>query len=87
MKLLRAPIDMIAIFHENEPPEPVRFRYRRDGHCWEVKVDKVIDLSRRIYGNTKDYTYVCQSVIGRRQRTYELRYNGEAVRWELYKTH
>jgi len=58
MKLLRAPIDMIAIFHENEPPEPVRFRYRRDGHCWEVKVDKVIDLSRRIYGNTKDYTYI-----------------------------
>ena len=87
MKLIRAPIDMIAVFHKNEPPEPVRFRYQGDGKMWEIKVDKVVDLERRIYGNTMDYTYTCKSVIGRRQRVYEIRYNGQEVRWELYRTH
>ncbi len=85
MKMIRAPIDMIAVFHRDEPPEPFKFRYTKEGKDFEIKVEKVLDLRRDYYGNTMDYIYRCQSIIGRRQRIYELKYIGQDVRWELTK--
>ena len=85
MKLLRQPIDMIAVFHKNEPPEPYRFRYTKNGRDYMIKVDKVLDISLDHYGNARDYTYRCQSIIGRRERVFELRFIGSSVTWELYK--
>ncbi len=85
MKMLRQPIDMIAVFHKNEPPEPYRFRFMRDGMEHVIKVDKVLDIELDHYGNTRNYTYKCQSIIGRRERVFELKYIGSNVTWELYK--
>ena len=85
MKMLRQPVDMIAVFHKEEPPEPYKFRYNREGRDYEIKVDKVVDISREHYGNTRNYIYRCQSIIGRRERVYELRFIGSSVTWELYK--
>ena len=85
MKMLRQPIDMIAVFHKNEPPEPYRFRYTREGKDYEILVSRVVDIELEQYGNTRNYIYRCQSIIGRRERVYELRYIGSSVSWELYK--
>lgn len=85
MKLLRQPIDMIAVFHKSEPPEPYRFRYTRGGRDFVIKVDKVLDITLDHYGNTRNYTYRCQSIIGRRERVFEVRFIGSSVTWELYK--
>ena len=78
-------VDMVAVFRMGEPPEPVKFRYYEDGQPVTVRVGKVLDLRKVIYGNTKTYTYKCQSIIGRRERVYELKYIGSELRWELYK--
>ena len=85
MKMLRQPVDMIAVFHKDEPPEPYRFRYTKDGRDFVIKVDKVLDIEQDQYGNTRNYTYRCQSIIGRRERVFELKYIGSKVCWELYK--
>lgn len=85
MKMLRQPVDMIAVFHKSEPPEPYRFRYTKDGKDYVIKVDKVLDIMLDQYGNTRNYTYKCQSIIGRRERIFELKYIGSKVSWELYK--
>lgn len=85
MKMLRQPVDMIAVFHKNEPPEPYKFRCSREGRDYEIKVEKVVDIALEQYGNTKNYIYRCQSIIGRRERVYELKYIGSKVSWELYK--
>ena len=85
MKMLRQPVDMIAVFHKNEPPEPYKFRYSRDGRDYEIKIGKVVDIAQEQYGNTRNYIYRCQSIIGRRERVYELKYIGSKVSWELYK--
>ncbi|MBR2547356.1 MAG: hypothetical protein IKF07_04105 [Eubacterium sp.] len=85
MKMLRQQVDMIAVFHKNEPPEPYKFRYTRDGKDFDIKVDKVLDITLDHYGNTRNYTYRCQSIIGRRERVFELKYIGSSVTWELYK--
>ena len=36
-------------------------------------------------GQTKDITYTCTSMVGRRLLQYDLKYIGRDVRWELYK--
>ena len=83
--MVRATIDMIAVFHKGEPPEPVRFRYTFDGKEYVIKVGRVLDLRKEQYGQTKSFIYWCQSLIGRRERIYELKYDGRNVRWELLK--
>ena len=85
MKLVRSTVDMIAIFHKGEPPEPVRFRYNYANKEYEIKVDKVVDLRREYQGEHKNYIYRCKSLIGRRERSYELRYDGKNIRWELVR--
>ena len=85
MKMIRADVDMITVFHRGEPPEPYKFRYSKNGREYEIKVDKVLDLRKEYFGNTKNYIYKCHSLIGRRQRIYELKYIGSDVRWELMK--
>ena len=85
MKALRTTVDMVAVFRMDEPPEPVKFRYFADGEAHSIRVGKVLDIKQINFGNTKTYAYTCKSVIGRRERLYELRYIGSDVRWELYK--
>ena len=85
MKMVRATVDMIAIFHKGEPPEPVRFRYNYGGKDYEIKVGEVVDLKRVYQGQSRDYIYQCKSLIGRRERTYELKYDGTNIRWELVR--
>ena len=86
MKLVRATVDMIAIFRKKEPPEPVRFRYTTyDKRELEVKVGKVVDLRKEYVGEYLNYIYQCKSLIGRRERSYELKYDGRGARWELVR--
>ena len=86
MKAVRTTVDMIAVFRGDEIPEPIRFRYTTPaGKEQVVKVGKVIDLSIKKWGQTKDITYTCSSIVGRRLLQYELKYIGRDVRWELYK--
>ena len=86
MKLVRSTVDMIAIFHKGEPPEPVRFRYTtRDKKDYEVKIGQVVDLRREYVGDHTNYIYQCKSLIGRRERSYELKYDGRDARWELVR--
>ena len=86
MKALRTTVDMIAVFRAGEIPEPIRFRFRdRRGKETVIKVGKVIDLSINNYNTPKDITYTCQSIVGRRQIQYDLKYVGRDIRWELYK--
>ena len=86
MKAMRTTVDMIAVFRGGEVPEPIRFRYtERDGKENIVNVGKVIDLKVNHSGQTKDITYTCTSLVGRRLLQYDLKYIGRDVRWELYK--
>ena len=86
MKLIRSTVDMIAIFRKSEPPEPVRFRYTAlDKRVFDIKVGQVVDLRKEYVGEYKNYIYKCKSLIGRRERTYELKFDGRDARWELVR--
>ena len=86
MKLIRSTVDMIAIFRKSEPPEPVRFRYTAlDKRVFDIKVGQVVNLRKEYIGEHKNYIYQCKSLIGRRERTYKLKFDGRDARWELVR--
>ena len=86
MKTVKSTVDMIAVFRGGEVPEPYKFKFRRrDGKVFDIKVGKVTDLNIRRHDHTKDITYTCESLYGRRLLKYELKYNGSDVRWELIR--
>ena len=86
MKMVRTPVDMVAVFRPGEPPEPVKFRYiTYDRKVYTVKVGKVVDLRREFVGQATHYIYQCKSLIERRERKYELKYDAAKASWILVR--
>ena len=86
MKRVQAAVDMVAVFRPGEPPEPVKFRYiTYDRKVYTVKVGKVVDLRREFVGQVKNYIYQCKSLIERRERRYELKFDGASANWILVR--
>ena len=69
-----------------EAPEPVKFRYiTYDRKVYTIKVGKVVDLQREFVGQVKNYIYQCKSLIDRRERKYELKYEAADSTWLLVR--
>ena len=86
MKSVHTAVDMVAVFRPGEPPEPVKFRYiTYDRKVYTIKVGKVVDLQREFVGQVKNYIYQCKSLIDRRERKYELKYDAADSTWLLVR--
>ena len=86
MKRVQTAVDMVAVFRPGEAPEPVKFRYiTYDRKVYTIKVEKVVDLRREFVGQVKNYIYQCKSLVERRERKYELKYDGAEANWILLR--
>ena len=86
MKIISRPVEMIAWFHQQKWPEPVKFRLRgSDGALETIRVDRVAEVREEKRAGIRSYVYRCQSQVGEQQRIYELQYLVEECRWVLYK--
>ena len=84
MKMVQTAVDMVAVFRPNEPPEPIKFRYiTYDRKVFTIKVSKVVNLRKELVGQAKNYIYQCKSIIERRERKYELKYDAANAKWIL----
>ncbi|MDQ7094242.1 hypothetical protein REC12_11640 [Desulfosporosinus sp. PR] len=81
MKILMAPIEMIAWFDIPGTPRPIRFRH--DGNI--VKVEMITKISEEgpVIKQTKIYD--CQSEIHGQMRQFQLKYELSTCRWFLWK--
>lgn len=85
MKIVRKPIDVVAIFKRGELPVPVRARMEIDGKEIVTKVDRIIRVQKQASAGKGEILYVCQSVIYNVDRMYELKYLIDTFQWLLYK--
>ena len=86
MKIVAKPVDAVAVFTEREFPRPCKFRFYQDsGEKTEVKVDRIHTVERSHLAGIDALVYHCQSVIGREEKLYQLKYIIGECRWELYK--
>ncbi len=86
MKLLRKPIEVIALFDVEGNPAPIRFRYLDENEgTLVIKVDKIVKKDLDKYAGNKMIRYTCESYIRGAVRPFEIRYEIESCKWYLYK--
>lgn len=85
MKLLMAPIEMIAKFSEKGIPRPMKFRVESDLGRHEIKVDSVLSQEEEKLAGNRMLVYRCQSVILGAEKLYELKYEVSTCKWYLSK--
>lgn len=86
MRIIAAPIEMIAWFTEEGMLKPIRFRMK-NGDTTEnvVKIDKILFMDKeKIAGNTM-FVYRCQSLIAGEVKLYEIKYEVSSCKWILFK--
>ena len=81
MKVVMAPIEMIASFDLHGTLRPIRFRH--EGTV--VKVEQIIKLSEEKLAGNRMKVYECQSEIDGMMKRFELKYELSTCKWFLYK--
>ncbi|NTW72480.1 MAG: hypothetical protein HGA49_09595 [Eubacteriaceae bacterium] len=85
MKVVSREIEMIAWFKKTDMPVPVKFRIESESKNSTIKIDKVIQAVEEKLAGNRMYVYRCQSIIGDRERIYELKYEIGTCKWFLFK--
>lgn len=81
MRVVMAPIEMIAWFDLPGTPRPIRFRH--EGNV--VKVEQIIKMSEEKFAGNRMKTYECQSEIGGILKRFQLKFELNTCKWFLYK--
>ena len=85
MRIIRKPIDVVAIFKKGELPIPAKVRMGIEGQEIVTKVDKIIKVSQTKTVGHGEIVFVCQSIVLGRTRVYEIKYIIDTFQWVLYK--
>ncbi|HHY26880.1 MAG TPA: hypothetical protein GX523_09095 [Desulfitobacterium dehalogenans] len=80
MKVIMAPVEMIAKFKEGFP-EPVRFRYKGE----VIDVEQIVKVSEEKLAGNRMKIYSCQSEIDGKMTRYELKFELQTCKWFLYR--
>ncbi|WP_348982963.1 hypothetical protein [Desulfosporosinus sp. FKA] len=81
MKVIMAPIEMIAWFDIPGTPRPIRFRH--DGNV--VKVELIKRISEEKIAGNRMKVYECQSEVHGLMKHFQLKYEVNTCKWFLYK--
>ncbi|WP_407314879.1 hypothetical protein [Desulfosporosinus sp. SB140] len=81
MKVVMAPIEMIAWFDIPGMLRPIRFRH--DGNV--VKVEQIIRMSEEKLAGNRMKVYECQSEINGQMKRFELKFELGTCKWFLFK--
>lgn len=85
MRLIMAPIEMIAKFTVKGQPRPVKFRIEQNHVLTEVKVDRIVAQEEEKLAGNRMLVFRCQSMMGATECLYELKYEVATCKWYLAK--
>ena len=85
MKIVRKPVDVIAIFKRKELPMPTRVRMEVDGQEIVAKIGRIIKIEKIKSVGKGEIVYTCQSRLNGVDRIYELKFLLDTIGWILYK--
>lgn len=86
MKILAAPIDVVAWFDKTGTPHPVRFKITtEDNNEKVIKVDRVKFIDKEKIAGNEMLIFKCQSAINNQQRLFEIKYSLRTCKWILWK--
>ena len=85
MKLRNQQIDMISWTSKEGIVTPVRFRMEENGENIVIKIGRIIQTDKNIFGGTPTLLFRCSSIIRGAEKIYELSYNCGNQQWLLKK--
>ncbi len=85
MRIMMAPIAVVARFPEKDLPRPVKFRLEQNGEVQEIKIDRIVTREEERLAGNRMLIFGCQSTIRGVERRYELKYEVATCRWYLSK--
>ena len=81
MKVIMAPVEMVARFDLHGNPEPARFAYA--GRV--IDVQQILDVREERLAGNRMKIFVCQSDIDDKLMRYEIKFELQTMKWFLYK--
>lgn len=81
MKIIAAPVEMVAKFKINGNPKPARFAY--NGKV--IDVQQILSVTEEKLAGNRMKIFVCQSQIDGELRKFELKYELQTMKWILWK--
>ncbi|MTI53762.1 hypothetical protein [Geosporobacter ferrireducens] len=86
MKIVNKAVEMISKTNLDGQITPVKFRLIGEDESWiEIKVDQVLTKELNKLAGNKMWVYECQSLISGTLKRYQLRYEIDTCRWQLFK--
>lgn len=81
MKIIAAPVEMVAKFKPQGQVTPARFLY--DGKV--IDVQQILSTSEEKLAGNRMKIFVCQSEIDGGMKKYEIKYELQTCKWMLWK--
>jgi hypothetical protein len=81
LRVIMAPIEMVAKFDQSGILTPVRFKYGDQ----VFNVDKVLNVCEEKLAGNKMKIFSCQSEIDGKLTRYEIKFELQTCKWFLYK--
>lgn len=81
MKIIAAPVEMVAKFKPDGSVTPARFAY--NGKV--IDVQQIISVTEEKLAGNRMKIFVCQSEIDGELKKYELKYELQTCKWMLWK--
>lgn len=81
MKIIAAPIEMIAKFKPDGSVAPARFAY--DGNV--IDVEQIISVAEEKLAGNRMKVFACQSEFDGELKKFELKYELQIMKWILWK--
>lgn len=81
MKVIMAPVEMVARFDIHGNPEPARFAY--GGKV--IDVEQILEVREEKLAGNRMKIYSCQSDIDGKLTRYDIKFELQTMKWFLYK--
>lgn len=81
MKIISAPIEMIAKFDTIGNPTPVRFKY----NDLVINVEQILSTSEEKLAGNRMKLFNCQNQIGGEMKRFEIKFGLQKCKWVLWK--
>ena len=86
MKLIKKPIEVIALHTVDGTIIPIKFKHTDNvGNEKVVKIDSILEQNSQCFTGTKIITYKCQGAVDEDYRLCEIKYEPMTGKWILYK--
>ncbi len=85
MKLRNQQIDMISWTSKEGIVTPVRFRLEENHETKIIRICRIIQTNKNLFGGTPTLCFRCMSIIDGCERMYEITYDCGNQKWLLKK--